>query len=119
VHSPRLWFAVGAIVIGCSLVATQNADGATLPCAAHVVNPHPANYTLAHVVVRMAPRARVVATGRRGSAQFVQMAIADSKGIAQIYFKISYVIKRVATTVTIVVKKGSATGSCRTSFTAV
>jgi len=93
-----------------------NAGAATQTCEARVTNPHAANYTEAQIVVQTKPDARVTATEHVGSAHPTQQGVANSHGVAYIYFKVSYVIKREVRIVTVVAGKGAVTESCRTSF---
>jgi hypothetical protein len=96
-----------------------DSSGATIAhCSAEVPDPHPANYTEAEIIVRTKPGAEVTGTEHRGSAHAAQRGVANSRGVAYIYFKISYVLEREVTNVTIVSKKGSLTETCRTSFEA-
>jgi hypothetical protein len=97
----------------------SGSSGATgLHCSAHVPNPHPANYSEAEIVVRTEPGAEVTGTEHRGSAHPTQRGVANVHGVAYIYFKISYVMKREVSEVTIVSKKGSTVETCRASFEA-
>jgi hypothetical protein len=95
---------------------SNNAGAATLTCKARVTNPHPANYTEAQILVQTKPGARVTGTEHVGSAHPTQQGVANSRGVAYIYFKVSFVTKREVRIVTVVAKKGAITESCRTSF---
>lgn len=85
-------------------------------CTAKVPNPHPANYTEADIVVHTVPGAEVTGTQHIGKVHTSQQGVANIHGIANIYFKISFIIKREVRTVTIIARKGPLTETCRTSF---
>ena len=107
---------VALLVSATSVDHLANAGAASLSCTAHVANPHPANYTEADIIVHTVPGAEVTGTEHIGAAHPTQQGVANSNGVAYIYFKISYVIKREVRTVTIVAKQGPLTETCRTSF---
>jgi hypothetical protein len=92
------------------------AAAAPLPCSAHMANSHPTNFALAVVIVRTTPHARIIATQHIDKVHTTQYGFADSQGVGSIDFKISFIVKRTLRTVTVVVRKGSLSGRCRTSF---
>lgn len=110
-----------ALLIAIALSASPylrstDSGAASLTCKARVTNPHAANYTEAQIVVQTKPGARVTGTEHIGSAHPTQQGVANSHGVAYIYFKVSFVIRREVRTVTVVAKKGAVTETCRTSF---
>jgi hypothetical protein len=111
---PVLFVAMALSAAPCCL--SNNADAAALSCEAHVTNPHAANYAEAEIVVQTKPGAHVTGTEHVGSAHPTQQGVANSHGVAYIYFKVSFIIRREVRIVTVVAKKGAVTETCRTSF---
>jgi hypothetical protein len=114
-------FLIAAPILALTLstVAVSHAEDAGaehLPCTARAANSQPGNYSDVEIVVHTKPGAEVTGTEHVGTAHPTQQGVANSQGVAAIYFKVSYVIKRQVRTVTIVAKKGSVVETCRTSF---
>ena len=104
------------VAIALSAALSNDAGAANPTCKARVTNPHAANYTEAQIVVQTKPGARVAGTEHVGSAHPTQRGVANSHGVAYIYFKVSFVIKREVRIVTVIAEKGAVTETCRTSF---
>jgi hypothetical protein len=105
-----------SFIVATTELAPSAAEAITLHCSAQMVDRFPADYTLAEVIVHTSPNARIIATQHIGNVHTTQYGIANAKGIGSVDFKVSHITKRMLRTVTIVVRKDSLSGSCRTSL---
>lgn len=90
---------------------------AALTCKAKVSNAHPKQYTSTTVEVHTAAYGAVTTVAHYKSTNTTHKARANKYGNADIVYKISGATVGRSVPVTVTVSKGSARGSCRTSFT--
>ena len=102
-----------------TLVGTPYAaDAATrLPCSARMSNTSPTASTTTHVLVTTSRGAGVETVAHYKTTNTTHNATADSAGKADIAYRIYRATKGYRVVVNVTVTKGSASGSCKTSFT--
>jgi hypothetical protein len=109
-----------ALVVSLAAMAPASASTAnskSLPCHASMSNSHPADYTTTKVLVRTASRAGVTTVAHYRTVKRKHHKTANIKGRVKVPYYISGATPGYKVVVDVSVKKGSRTGSCKTSFT--
>ena len=109
---------VAALALLTLLGAPSAAQASTrLPCSASMSNAHPAQNSTTNVLVKTAAAAAVTTIAHFKTTNTTHSAKANSSGRATVPYRISRAARGYRVIVNITVKKGSAAGSCSTSFT--
>ncbi|MDP9165155.1 MAG: hypothetical protein M3O32_03695 [Actinomycetota bacterium] len=112
----RALAAVAAVGLVGMVPATAGATS-RLPCSASMSNTSPTTNSTTHVLVRTASKAGVTTVAHYKTTNTQHTATADSSGRADVPYRISHATKGYRVVVQVTVQKGSAKGSCSTSFT--
>ena len=109
---------VGAVaLLALAGVQSQADAGIKLPCTASMSNPYPAQNSTTNALVKTTAAATVTTVAHYKTTNTTHTAKSNGSGRATIAYKISRATRGYRVVVSVRVKKGSAAGSCSTSFT--
>jgi hypothetical protein len=104
------------------VLLTSTARGAegsdsTLACSARVDNPRPTDYLTVTVFVHTIGGAHVTTTAHYRTTSTVETTVASHSGSAVLSYRISRATSGFRVVVTVQVRNGTRSGTCRTYFT--